>query len=534
MSLKSSIVSSLTREHLALGHRIFNKPGRPGGSKPRSLALIACVVKHTTTLTNQEILSDDIITDSSDDGGIDAIYFDQSNKTIFIYDVKGGRQGFGAKDICNLITTVKGNILDKPIGTDGLNTLITRKIERAQSACLDHDWSIRLIIARPLHDLCLHGREPQRLKDFLDEYRVNVRHECLCSKHFVTCLTSRRQESHEYRLMFTSNDVLVSNIPKRVDNKPSTIIGTVHLSNLVEMRHELGEIVFDDNVRLDQEDEDLSAGVLRTLKDNAQDFYLYHNGFTISCDVIKRIGARVFSLTNPRVINGCQSLSVIYRARLSLERQLNQAPVLCRVYGLQSRTLIEAICQSTNTQKKIEPWDLRTNDEIIKLIDIFLSEFGFIRRKCGRIRKGFLLPDLTQWIYSCKYGEPAFAKNKKRALFDVAEGPNSLYHKKIYNDSKLTLKQLERIVKIGLLVSYKIERERRDEVKRLCKYADFHIMAALYKMHDYDGRKYGRVINALTLIINSQRGKLGDEFSYNKAFTKSNDVWIALKHRLYI
>ncbi|MGI0060599.1 MAG: AIPR family protein, partial [Nitrosotalea sp.] len=337
-SLKKDILEVLIKNNRAFARRVMAKPGRPAGSAIDSLATVALVFKACTKISDEHYIYDnDIITDAGGDACIDAIHFDAPNKKILIFDVKSGG-GFGARDIAEVLRNVSSRIMDAQGSLVNVNAVMKAKITQARSFYLDHEWHIVIYFARPLHNNCLLSQRIVDLEDFKQKYSQTASYQCLCRAHFVQLVADKKPHvRYEHRIRFKQPDPIIQNVPRRDSKLPSVVIGTASLSELVSLQKKYGQSIFDDNVRLDLEDSSLTNEILATLNARPTDFYLYHNGFTISCEDIVRRG-RDFSLVNPQILNGCQSLSAICNAAdrsIIKSGKIEAATALCRIYCLQ-------------------------------------------------------------------------------------------------------------------------------------------------------------------------------------------------------
>lgn len=300
--------------------------------------------------------------------------------------------------------------------------------------------------------------------------------------------------------------------------------------DFVDNKHDL----FGANVRDFQKSKKLSSKIIKTIKNNPSQFYIFHNGLTFSCSSIIPNNLYNYKILNPQIINGCQTVSAIYdtyKDRLS-DPNLRRASILCRFYSLQSG-IIEKVCEATNTQLKINLWDLRSNDEIQRVFELALAAKGidYKRKMSTGVKNRVFITDLAQWLYSCKYEKPAEAKNKKAILFDLLmTDPPYL---KIFQE-RVQLDTIARICEIAFFTQKEIRRVGKTKLP-FGKDADLHIMAAIYKLENKTWpleRKFSNICRIIQNVVRDMRRRYGRNLSFNKIFTKKSETWTLIKQNL--
>lgn len=137
-----------------------------------------------------------------------------------------------------------------------------------------------------------------------------------------------------------------------------------------EQKYEL----FDKNIRDFlglKSSQSINNGIVNTLLDEQekQNFFYYNNGITILCDEFKREkGSTQIHLTNPKIINGCQTTNCIVEALNRKQREeenikalYNSTYVFCKIFSKEvdlDDELYHKIVVSTNSQNPIKPEDL--------------------------------------------------------------------------------------------------------------------------------------------------------------------------------
>lgn len=107
----------------------------------------------------------------------------------------------------------------------------------------------------------------------------------------------------------------------------------------------------------------VNKGIAKTLKNNAKDFFLLHNGITAICSKITLEG-NTLSTKELNIVNGCQSLSTIYSCSESV-KNANGGYIMFRFYEIDNPEKADNISISTNSQSAVKARDLRSNDKAV-------------------------------------------------------------------------------------------------------------------------------------------------------------------------
>ena len=198
-------------------------------------------------------------------------------------------------------------------------------------------------------------------------------------------------------------------------------------------------------------------------EDDRRTFWYGHNGITVLCDESSLQGddphrPESIKLTNPQIVNGCQTTTTIMECFGNAENRNTKEdfPVLGRVIQLsgteeERRRAAELIADRTNTQSAVNNADLRANDTVQVRLQDRLWKYGdgwFYERKRGawrglsRLQKGkfkqtgkadrLIKRDDYQQAWRSYMGAPAAALTKKGDVWVT----NSEIYKRVFSDSR--------------------------------------------------------------------------------------------------
>ncbi|MCL2099140.1 MAG: AIPR family protein, partial [Oscillospiraceae bacterium] len=98
-----------------------------------------------------------------------------------------------------------------------------------------------------------------------------------------------------------------------------------------------------------------------------QDFFFSHNGITAICTEFTLNESKTkLECRDLNVINGCQSLTTIYRCSENIRQmEKDTGYILFRFYEIPQKDLVDRISINTNSQSAVKPRDLRSNDRVV-------------------------------------------------------------------------------------------------------------------------------------------------------------------------
>lgn len=180
------------------------------------------------------------------------------------------------------------------------------------------------------------------------------------------------------------------------------IVASLQGKRLGTLAQELGSKLFSLNVRFALGSNKRIKNIWESLVNplDSQYFWLYNNGLTILCDDFKLKEPQKLSITNPQVVNGCQTVTAFKK---KLGYYSDKPSVLARIIkapsndeGKKQATLI---AEKTNSQNPVLSRDLRSNDAVQ-----------------AKLRKAFEQLD-PPWFYERKRGEWGTLNNTDKAKF---------------------------------------------------------------------------------------------------------------------
>tara|TARA_R110000787_G_scaffold263516_1_gene369314 strand:- start:701 stop:2356 length:1656 start_codon:yes stop_codon:yes gene_type:complete len=225
---------------------------------------------------------------------------------------------------------------------------------------------------------------------------------------------------------------------------------------------EIGELVrkhqssiFEANIRDYFKRNDLNSKIIETSSSDEESkyFWSYNNGLTMTCSKVEELPGNKYKLHNLQIVNGCQTSNAIYQAvknkekvtelkqKLEKEETLSSkesellekteshqfnddTTLLVKIIETKNEDLIYRITETTNSQTPIKAFSLKANDDVQKLIEKFLEEYGIAyERRINELRnKGmkniYSIQKLFQLYTSQILLKPSQAKTIPKQLFN--------------------------------------------------------------------------------------------------------------------
>lgn len=392
-----------------------------------------------------------IAVDGTTDAGIDAYYHDKEKKTLYLYVFRWTEDHIQFRSpLERLGKHGISKIFFDPTKSENDHPLIV-----SLKSCLFENWKT---IDRVVIDFVFNGdpvdAEQSKVLTFLRETVEDKR-------SFIESYLSRIGESpglHDLIFHYVSNVNALGNItssrqtaeyvinfdgslaipPARADAAESGNQMTVTFLSLADMHRmygDLGERFFEKNLRSGLDEGEMTniqiRNSLRTIlehKEDPQNFALYHNGITLTAQILEINGPSSVRMVEPRILNGAQTVKIIKQfvdeethrqlraaqkgkksqatskqaagkegatvhdnnrllattseAPSELQKMLEETKVMARIIQSRDDAFLQRVTINNNRQNPIMPWNLRANDLVqISLEEIFAKHGVYYERR---------------------------------------------------------------------------------------------------------------------------------------------------------
>ena len=330
----------------------------------------------------------DNVCDQKNDKGIDGIYVDDENETIYLFQSKfspNNNQSQGDNDIKNFVgakqwfenETSINELLSSTANKD-LKSLVKRSevLEKIQYKVISVFVTNKIFNthAKEYIDIA-ENIETYDGKDLFDKYT-----------YFADELNT-----------FPARDLFIDNHSKIEYALPDETIAKVYsikAKELIKLEGIQDRTLFYKNVRYGVGKTRVNKSIRDTIgdADEHNNFFLYHNGITIVCEQLQEdLSHSKISLTGYAVINGCQSMLTFFENKNKLSNNLFVLVKIIQLSLLSSK--VKQITYYANNQNAISLRDLRSNDSTQKALQselkLLFNDAILYKRKRGEDEDGF-------------------------------------------------------------------------------------------------------------------------------------------------
>ncbi|MBR1417756.1 MAG: AIPR family protein [Synergistaceae bacterium] len=305
----------------------------------------------------------DCITDGPNDKKIDAVYIDDNQSTIYIIQGKFYEDKLNSEPVSEVISSWM-HILDLESLQKKANEKLVVKINEISRALQDdYEICFELITDSKLTDQA--AADAERFSKFIsdNEYMnasfIVVDNEMLKAKYDEAL--GKDKTRIDFNFTIEPDKCMQMQL-----NDVKTILAAIPLSECVNIPDIKDGRLFRQNVRQSLgRNNKVNKGIAKTIKDSSSDFFFYHNGITAICKKINFNSANnTLEVQDINVVNGCQSLSMIFACGESAKKSLGY--ILFKFYEITNKTKTDKITNNTNSQSAVKAIDMRSNDKTVK------------------------------------------------------------------------------------------------------------------------------------------------------------------------
>lgn len=293
-----------------------------------------------------------------------------------------------------------------------------------------------------------------------------------------------------------------------------SFVGFVSAKDLIIACKDYMDVIFDENIRLYEGDNDINEGIFNTATgSDSCNFFFYHNGIVMICDSCKNsTGNQNLLLEGASVVNGCQTINSLKRA-YDQEALKDDVYLQFRVIETSDFDLRSKITEFLNSQTKIRDSYFLANNPFVRALQMELSDKGFFlerlaneysyKRGLNKIKeydkKHILNLEKTIQIFAAFYFNDYAARAKR--------GKGELFDKKIVEklvseiSGDKVIHAFEWYYKMSQIISLYRKCKRSDSKKLdFFEYMDFDVSD-----EDYDEEivKYAFLNTGDLLLLNS-------------------------------
>lgn len=271
-----------------------------------------------------------------------------------------------------------------------------------------------------------------------------------------------------------------------------------NLLKLLKDDKDAAELLFARNVRLKKEGSKVNEDIKNTYLHEIENFFLSNNGLHILCTEAK-FGTGTVTIKHPAVINGGQTLRTLM---YDVDETKKEGEILVRITELhqgvqikgENAELIDNIICRSNSNNKMELWDLKSNDPIQVRIARELyhrgvyyerkeDEWSKVKANYPDIRLNVSKIDLAHAMAICDsaIGPAMWKRIGVRPFFTTGEGG---YYDRIFKEAFSKIDETEtkiRLYHIALKSAKGARKKMPEKFKTFPAAAKFYASGILWK-----------------------------------------------------
>ena len=369
------------------------------------------------------------ITNGPNDGGIDFVYYDDEESKVVLGQCKY-TENMKLNDIISELNKMSSTVENfKKANTGTYNKKLKTNLQNALDRLPDEsagnvEYCIFTTSDINQNDVTnkLHAEHNLYSKDMVSVYGVSE------INSQIKELIERAKTVNEYKIEID----YPHNVLQYETDNVSGIMVNMSSESLVRMYDKFkDEGLFDLNIRKYIKNKTVDEGIKETLDKERDNFWFYNNGLTIACSEYVLDGNKV-KLYDFSIVNGGQTTNRIGNYKGSNNDKFY---LPCKIISIKNndQKLYSKIAEATNSQKPINPRDLKSNSPEMKMLQRWLGKEGvYLEIKRGEKKKrngrNIKNDELGQLLLSFGYQQPGTARNGKRSIFE-----NKLIYIKLYS-----------------------------------------------------------------------------------------------------
>lgn len=398
------------------------------------------------------------ITDGGQDNGIDAIYYDETEKALYFVQTKWKHDGKGTierGDAQKFITGVKDIINAR---FERFNQKIQRRSSEIKEALFSAQTRLILVVAYTGQD-SLSGEVQRDFDDLLEEMNDPT--------DVIQLRVLRQGSLHAIIASGTLGAPINLEVVLRnwgqVREPYFAYYGQVSAGEIASWWESHHPRLFAPNLRVFLGLTDVNQGIVETIANNPDHFWYFNNGITALCGSVKKkpIGGNahdsgVFECLDVKIVNGAQTVGAIASAAAKYPDKASKANVMVRFISLEQcpEGFSGDVTRATNTQNRIERRDFVSLDPQQERLrtELQLDNIFYAYKSGEAIRSssnGFDLTEATVAL-ACSNRDLAHATQAKREIGKLWEDISRSPYKTLFNPtvSGLRLWRLVQVLRV--------------------------------------------------------------------------------------
>lgn len=402
-------------------------------------ALGALAVSQLTEVSMEELCL--YITDGSRDGGIDLIFFDAKEQTLYLVQTKWHADGHGSIELGDALKFLDGvrKVLENDI--DQLNERIKARKLDIERALFDANAKFVLVLAHTGQEV-LSGEVEAAINSYVDSQND--------TSELMSVRILKQADLHKAVAAGVAGAPIAVEVQLaswgQIREPHQAIYGQVCAADVAVWLDSHGPRLFERNLRHFLSGSTVNQDIVSTLTERPEEFWYYNNGITaVATEIAKKpIGGNstesgIFECSGFCVVNGAQTVGSIHAAAAKKPEAVAKAMVPVRIISSANSAdgFSSEVTRCTNTQNAIEKRDFVALDpdqeRIRQELQIEGVEYAYkAGAGTGAAGQRFDLTEATVAL-ACANPDVAVAVQAKREISKLWEDISKSPYKQLFN-----------------------------------------------------------------------------------------------------
>lgn len=410
-----------------------------------------------------------LVTDGSNDGGIDFLYYDEEESKVILCQSKyctSLKFDQIISELNKMYSTVQNF---KKANTGFYNETLKHALQNAKDRLPDDNddnYEYHIYTTAPV-DINAAMKKIENTSHEFPTEAVAIFTEDEIEKTMQQCLESLATVEFEKIQIDRANNYL------EYESKDSIgIMCNVLSTSIIQLYNKYaGAGLFDLNIRRYIKNTLVDSGIKRTLDNNRENFWFLNNGIIIACEDYT-IDGNTVKLSKFSIVNGGQTTTLIGNYKGPNTKEFY---IPCKIVATKNDSnpyiFFTNIAEATNSQKPIYARDLKSNaHEMVKLYNWLKGEKIYLEIKRGfkpKFKSEYQIKndELGQLILSFAYQRPGTSRSGKKVIFENQSIYDPLFKVNYIKDS----------AKNNFLLDLIKLKSKYDEVEKKLKLSDLSL-----------------------------------------------------------
>ena len=391
----------------------------------------------------KQAYADNIVTDGSNDGGIDFIYYNDDESKLILAQSKY-TTSLDANDVIAEFQKMYSTYVNfKKQNTGIYNEILKKELTNAIDQMPDdNSGTVEFYLYTKAEGFDTEA-VLKKMETKMPYFPVDS------AKLFDKDEIENAIEASQQSIEIVSEDyVLIDKAGNYLSYESDSLKGimcNVSSNSIVRLYNKYQNAgLFDLNIRRYIKNKLVDDAIKKTLDSDRKNFWFLNNGIIIACEDCNISGYKI-NLSNFSIVNGGQTTQLIGEHNAKSTEEFS---IPCKIVEVKDNNaapeLFNKIAQASNSQKPILPRDLRSNSkEMVALANWLKNERVFLEIKRGTSTKKlkssykyFLKNDeLGQLLLSFVHQQPGTSRSGKKTIFENAEYYGKLFRVNYQKDS---------------------------------------------------------------------------------------------------